>query len=98
MAVKTEPFDVGDDVTLYTDFYNAAGTLATPASYDLTVQKPDGTETTYNVAALTNPSTGRVEKLITIDQSGLWYFRYRSLTTPKVAREAFFRVRESQFP
>lgn len=98
VPVKTEPFDIGDDVTVAVDFTNAAGDLATPGDYDLKIQKPDGTETEYLSGALTNPSTGRVEKTVTIDQSGLWYYRFRSLTSPKVVKEGFFRVRETQFP
>ena len=98
VAVKTEPFDIGDDVTIAVDFTDDAGDLATPADYDLIIQKPDGTEVTYLKAALANPTVGRVEKVYTIDQSGLWYFRYRSLASPKVVKEGFFRVRETQFP
>ncbi len=97
MAVKTEPWDVGDDVTFFTVFENAAGAPTTPADYDLTVQAPDGTETHFAKAALTNPSAGRVEKVVRMTASGRWYGRFRSLVTPQVTKEFTTPVRDTQF-
>lgn len=99
MAVKTEPFDIGDDVVAYGDFENAAGVATTPTAGSLRVQKPDLSETPYDFATLDNPSVGRLEKTLRVDQAGRWYCNFTMTVAGKqVVREFVFQVRASQFP
>lgn len=97
MATKTEPFDLGDSVVFYADFTNAAGAPADPTDITLIVEKPDGTETTYLKAALSNPTVGRWEKAVTVDQHGRWPFVFRATGSIQLSAEGITQVRESRF-
>ena len=97
MASKTEPFDVGDQVTFFVDFTNAAGTAANPSTVTLKVENPDGTQTTYAQGSLSNPSTGRWEKAVTVDKPGRWWFRFEGTGSIQLAQEDYVQVRDSRF-
>lgn len=99
MATKTEPYDLGDDAIAWADFENAAGVATTPSAGSLRVQKPDLTETTYAFGTLANPSAGRLEKTLRVDQPGRWYCNFTmTVAGVQIVREFYFQVRESQFP
>lgn len=81
-------YDIGDAVKLSVDF--AVGGVATnPTTTTLRIRKPNGTITT---PAVTNPSTGRFEYVLTIDLSGIWSYRFEGTGAAVAAQESFFDV------
>ncbi len=84
--------DIGDTITPYVDFKNAAGAAAAPTTVVLTVLKPNGTTST---PAVTTPSLGRYEATVAIDQSGTWTYRWVGTGAVAAAEEGSFYVRRS---
>ena len=98
MAAKTEPFDVGDEIVFYADFENEAGAAANPTDVDLFYRKPvSGAETQINKPDLSNPSTGRFEKKVILDEPGTWRFEFRGQGTVTMVRKGTVRVLETEF-
>lgn len=94
-SVKTEPWDVGDEVVIYADFVDATGAPATPTNATLQIEEPDGTElATIQKAAMANPSTGRLEYPFTITKHGRYYYRWAATGAFKIAIEGSFGVTE----
>lgn len=84
-------YDKGQTVQLGTAFTDTAGAAANPSTVTCKVEKPDGTETTYATPTILNPSTGTFTLVITVDQSGMWTYRWTGTTGTAVA------VDEQQF-
>jgi hypothetical protein len=82
--------DIGDAVRLFIDFKTLAGAAADPTTVTLTVQAPDGTTTT---PAHSNPSTGRYEAVVTLDQAGVWVYRWEGTGVIDAAEEGAIGVR-----
>ncbi len=98
MPTKTDPYDVGDDAIVYADFENANEVPTTPTDGTLHVQDPAGTESPYAFGTLTNPTAGRLEKKIRVDQAGRWYARFTMIVDgDQIVREFYFQVRETVF-
>lgn len=97
MPVKTEPFNVGDEVVFYADFTNAADVATNPATLTLAVQDPAGIETSYGNAQLTNPSTGRWEKTLEMTKSGRYHYKWTATSGLKVAKTGTVLVAEDEF-
>jgi len=95
--------DVGDRVKLTSynadgeGFKNTAGALTDPATVTLKVKKPDGTVTTYTYASaeITKDAVGRYSYQLTIDQDGVWSYRWIGTGTIVAAEEDAFFVRKS---
>lgn len=94
-------YNLGQSVKLYVDFTDANGAAANPTTVRCKVQKPDGTEATYTSAsspAVTNPSTGRFQLILSADQSGMWTYRWEGDTGTTTPRdEEQFHVLRSEF-
>lgn len=76
-------YDLGQSVKLSVSFTDAAGSAANPTTVTCTVREPDGTETEYTSAttpAVSNPSTGTYELVLSPDQSGMWAYRWAGST------------------
>lgn len=86
-------FTEGQVVRIAATFRDTAGVLVDPTTVVLTVKKPDDTEAT---PALSNPSDGEYHGTATLDQSGLWRWRYVS-TGSVAAEEGHFVVSASDF-
>jgi hypothetical protein len=88
----------GQSVRLSVAFADADGAAANPTTVTCRVEKPDGTETTYTTPAVTNPSTGTFQLIITADQSGMWTYRWEGTTGTTTPRdEDQFHVLGSAF-
>lgn len=73
----------GQSVRLTCAFTDADGAPANPTTVTCTVESPAGTETTYTSAstpAITNPSTGAFQLILTADQAGRWWYRWAGTT------------------
>ena len=82
-------YNVGQSVKVFCDFTDADGAAANPTTVRCLVREPDGTETTYTSAttpAVTNPSTGRFQLILSADAPGMWSYRWEGdtgTTTPR---------------
>lgn len=74
----------GQTVKLFCVFADAAGVAANPTTVTCSVEKPDKTETTYTASSdppITNPETGSFQLILTVDQSGMWAYRWQGVTS-----------------
>lgn len=68
----------GDTITLQATFRDIAGDLVDPSTVTLTVEDPDGNQTTPST---TNPSVGVYEAQVDLDLAGWWSYRWEGETT-----------------
>lgn len=97
MAAKTDPYDIGDEVVFYVDFTDTAGAAANPTTVTLKVMKPDGTTNTYTGGTVSNPTVGRFEKPVVLDQEGRWWYRFEGTGAVAISAERYVQVRDSRF-
>lgn len=92
-------YDLGDVVELEATFTDDDGELADPTTITLKIKDPSANVTTltYAAAELTRESMGVYYYNLTIDEAGMWYYRWISTGTPATAEEACFYCRASQF-
>ncbi len=67
---------VGTVAALTVTVLDSDGTLGTPVALTLTITDPSGNTETHLIADLTVVSVGHYEYLLTIDQAGVWTYRY----------------------
>lgn len=72
--------------------FRVDGDLTAPSTVTVKVLEPDGTETSYATASLTNPSTGVYYYDYTPPNAGRYFYRIESTGTAKAAQEGQFRV------
>lgn len=88
----------GQSIELTGTFTDADGAPSNPSSVTCSVRAPDGTETTYEPPAVTNPETGSFQVVIPTDQPGVWSYRWEGETGAETpATERTFTVLESAF-
>lgn len=87
-------YQVGQVVTLSTEFLSAAGILVDPATVSLTVTDPTGAVATYTYAAaqITKIATGEYSKDITANAAGAWTWQWNSSGTPTTTETGYFVV------
>jgi len=92
-------FTINSVVRLEVTFRNAANALTDPSTIELQYQDPTGNETTKTFASaeLTKSSTGIYYFDLTVDEAGIWFYRYESSGVPKASAESTFDVSVSQF-
>ena len=83
-------YDVGDTVRVSATFLNVNGVLADPATVTCTFRRPNGTNIT---ATPTSSTTGVWIAEVTVDDSGVWRYRFEGTDTESVAEEGSFVVR-----
>jgi hypothetical protein len=91
-------YDEGDLVRL-TAAFTVASVATDPTTVTLKVKDPSGNVTTYTyaLAEVTKDSTGNYHKDITIDEPGVWYYRWIGTGTVVAADEARLDVASSEF-
>ena len=72
----------GSTATIRATFRDIDGDLVDPSSVDLTIQAPDGTQTSE---VPTNPSIGVYEFQLNLDQVGWYAFRFEGSTSEGMA-------------
>jgi hypothetical protein len=85
-------YDIGTAVTLTATFRNDDGALADPTAVTITVKKPSGTTDVYTGGALTHPSTGVYEVVVTPTESGNWRWKAVGTGAVTVAEQDVFQV------
>lgn len=95
MAINT--YDKGDTIRLWA-YFKVSNVYTDPTTITLKVKDSDGTITTYTYALgqITKSSTGIYYKDISLNNDGLWYYRYEG-TGVAAAGEKSFEVRRSEF-
>lgn len=71
-------FVVGQTVIIEVDFTDENGTPTNPTTVVLTVRDPSGNTST---PTHTNPATGHYEAVVTLDEAGVWRWRWTGTTS-----------------
>jgi len=89
-------YDVGDDIRLSVTFA-VSGTPTDPTTVKLYVRDPSGNEAEYVYADdITKDDTGDYHYDVSIDESGVWRYRWEGTGTAAGAEEGSFSVRTQQ--
>lgn len=87
-------YDVGDSPVLTATFRDRDTELKDPTTVVCRVLPPSGTEQNPSPAQV---STGVYEAVITIDEPGVWHYRFEGTGAVEAAGDHKFKVRETQF-
>ena len=93
-------YNMGNNIRCSVSFRNLAGALANPTVVTFRYQDPSGNETILTLppdAAIVNDGTGQYHSDITIDEEGLWYYRWEGTGALIAAAEFYFQIRDSEF-
>lgn len=88
--------DKGDQVRLSVSFTDANGAAANPSSVTLKYRNPAGAVTTIAHGSLVNTPTGTFSYDLTVDQAGVWAYRFEAAGNFIGAEEDEFLVRSSR--
>ena len=90
-------YDIGDLVRVTGTFTNAAGTATDPAVVKFSYRDPSENITTLTYgtdAAVVKSATGIYYSDVSIDEAGVWWFRWFSTGTGQAAGESWVDVRK----
>lgn len=93
---QTDVYDVGETVVLQGTFRNSAGSLVTPGSTTLYLERPDGTAATITGATIQNPSEGVVQYSDTCLARGITWWRFEGVTAGVTVIEQDYYVGRKQ--
>jgi VCBS repeat-containing protein len=85
--------DIGDLVTLRVAFVDSAGEPVDPTTVTLTVQDPDGGQTSPSTSS---SETGVYTGTVTPDASGVWRYRFTGTGAHVAVEEGSFEVAASR--
>ena len=91
------PYDIKDAVELVGTFRNTSNALTDPTTVTVFIQKPDGTRISETTPTVTHVSPGVYSYILTVDQAGIWRWRFEGTGTVQAADERTFEVKESVF-
>jgi len=96
MSINT--YDKSDSVRVQATF-SVDSVNTDPSTITLKVKNPAGTTSTYTYAGgtITRSAAGIYYKDITIDDDGMWYYRFEGTGAVVAASEHSFKVRTSEF-
>jgi hypothetical protein len=88
----------GQGATLEVDF-KVSGTLTDPTTISLLIKDPDGQSNTYTYAGgtVTKDGTGEYSKAITLEEEGVYRYRWVGTGTVVAATEGEIIVASSEF-
>lgn len=91
-------YEIGDTIRL-TGTFTLSSVNTDPTTITLKVQDPSGNEDTYTYALsqVAKSATGIYYKDITLDEKGVWHYRFVGTGTVAAAYDGYVFVRESQF-
>jgi hypothetical protein len=93
-------FDIGDVVELQATFTDKNGAPVDPGTVKVTFKRPSGVETTltYGVDEQVTKASPRIYTYSTsLDQSGIWYYRWQGTGMNAAAAVGEFEVRKTPF-
>lgn len=87
-------YDIGDLIRLNAVF-EVNGTATDPATVTLKVKDPSGNVATYaySLAEISRAAAGFYYKDISLDEAGIWYYRFEGTGGAQAAEEGSFEVR-----
>lgn len=96
MAVNT--YDKGDKVRVQATF-TVSDVNTDPTTVTLKVKNPAGVTSTYTyaLAEITKSATGIYYKDLSVDDDGIYHYRFEGTGTCEAASEHKFEVRKSEF-
>jgi hypothetical protein len=97
LAVNT--YDIGQAVRFTVTFADTAGVSTDPTTVTFIIRDPSGTETTYTyppAGTIVKDDTGDYHADVTIDEAGLWYYRWTGTGVLVAAAEHGFYGRISE--
>ena len=96
MVINT--YDIGDNIRLKAIF-SVSGVATDPSTITLKVKNAAGVTTTYTyaLAEITKSSTGIYYRDVSVDDDGMWYYRWEGTGTVETSEEHSFKVRSSEF-
>jgi len=96
MAVNT--YDKGDTIRLKAEF-KVSSVLSDPTTVTLKVKSAVGVTSTYTYGAgeITKDAVGVYHKDVSVDDDGVWYYRFIGTGAVAAAGEYQFEVRRSEF-
>lgn len=83
----SDPYILGQAVTYTATTTDENDDPADPASIDLVITSPDGTETAYTQDDMTSDTVGTATLTVTLDQLGTWYARMVTVDPLDVAED-----------
>lgn len=92
-------YDIGDLVRIQGTFTDADSVAFDPDV--VTVKHKDPSGNTATSTSATNPSVGVYTVDVTVDESGIWYYRFEGTTSGGAyqgGEESYFVVARSEFP
>ena len=93
-------YDKGDLVRCSATFKNSAGAEIDPSAVTFKFEDPSGDATTYVYGIdieLVRDDEGDYHVDISLDESGVWSYRWESTGVGEAAEERYFEVRPSLF-
>jgi hypothetical protein len=96
--VSIATYDIGDLPRLTTTF-KVGGVLTDPSAITFAVKRPDDTLTTYTYGVggqIVKDSVGTYHVDLSLDQRGLWHYRWTGTGSAEGAEEGRFYVRQRQ--
>lgn len=87
-------YELNDTADLRCTF-KVSGAVTDPTTISLTVRAPSGTSTTYTYAAatVTRTSEGVYHRNTTLDERGVWFWRWAGTGTCQAAAEGTLTVK-----
>jgi len=89
--------DIGDRATLTATFTTAAGTAVAPTTVALKIMDPSGNLEVDITTGYTTGGTGIYKYDVTLDQAGLWRYRWAGTGAAIASAEGELRVSQSAF-
>jgi hypothetical protein len=95
VAVKTAPYDIGDDLQLEATFTNSQDDEIDPTTVTLRVVCPDGVILAFDTGDMTNPSVGVYQVIYTVANGwGVYKVTWHGEGSFAVVEQDSFRVRK----
>ena len=82
-----------------TGTFTVSGVNTDPTTVTLKIQTPAGVESTYTyaLAQVTKSATGIYYKDVSLNEVGMWYYRWEGTGTVAAADETYLNVLQSEF-
>ena len=95
MASCDTDYTIGTDVIVEATFKDDADALTDPTTVTCYALDPSGNEAA--VTPLSNPSVGVYRGTVTVDESGIWRYRFKGEGVVNIASEGRFHVERTPF-
>jgi len=98
-TLSVNTYDIGQAVRCDVVFADTAGTATDPTTVTFIIRDPSGNETTYTyppAGTIVKDGVGDYHADVTLDEAGLWYYRWEGTGALVAASEHGFYARKSE--